>query len=84
MNQRGNLATEDRNLRCLVCPADTFQTICDEYPKVSDWMYKRALTRRNSLKYIESAYNKEFNVTRRGYDFLYAIAKTEHTRELIR
>jgi hypothetical protein len=47
-------------------------------------MYKRALTRRNTFKYTEEVYNTRFDVTRQGYDFLIAAAKTEETRNIIR
>ena len=74
---------EDQQVRCLACPADRLLTLCEEYPKVSRFLYKRALVRRNYFRLIETKYNMNYKVAM-GFDFLMSAARRPETKEAIK
>jgi len=39
----------DERVMLMMCPAEKFMRICEEYPSVANWMLQRALLRRNML-----------------------------------
>lgn len=80
----GNESSEEIDqVRCLLCPAARLLSLCEEYPKVARFLYKRALIRRNYFRLIETTYNMTYKV-QLGYDFLQAACRKQETRDYIK
>ena len=46
----------------MMCPAETFRTVCDDYPETKNWMVYRSLVRRNYLLQTQRTIYLKYNV----------------------
>jgi len=67
---------DDKRIMLFSLPAEKFLHLCSEFPKMSAFIFDRAMVRRNMFRNIEIVFNNRYGVDR-NFDFCKSIAKNK-------